>query len=62
MKPVKKLKFMLTPNRWIKIEYKTSYSHGLYDIQLDTYLVYQKKFDKLLKDCLIVRWEEYDRN
>ena len=59
MKPVKRLKFMFTPEKWIRIIYKTTYSHGVYELQYDTYLVYLKKFEKLLKDCTIERMEEY---
>lgn len=55
MKPVKPLKFKLQPNQYYKIDYVTSYSRGTMIAQVDTYLVNQKKFQKVMKDCLIER-------
>ena len=60
MKPIKPLKFMLTPKSYFRIEYTTTYSHGVYLIQSDLYTVYKKKFDKLFKDCTIERMEQFE--
>lgn len=60
MKPIKPLKFSLG-NKYVKIEYETSYSKGMYDIHYETYLVYIKKFQKLMKDCTILKMEVYER-
>ena len=50
---------MLTPKSYFRITYTTTYSHGVYVVQSDTYMVYKKKFDKLFKDCTIERMEEF---
>ena len=62
MKALKRLKFHLCPNEWIKIKYEDEHSHGEYNIQLDYYHVYKAKFDKLLKGCYISEVIKYDSN
>lgn len=60
MKPIKPLKFKLD-NKYVKIEFETEYSKGMYDIHYETYLVYIKKFQKLMKDCTILNLQVYEK-
>lgn len=60
MKPLKPLKFSLD-NKYVKIEYVTPYSVGVYNIHYETYMVHIKKFQKLMKDCTILKMEVYER-
>ena len=60
MKPIKPLKFKLD-NKYVWIEYETAYSKGFYDIHYETYLVYIKKFQKLMKDCTRLTLKVYEK-
>lgn len=59
MKPIKILKERCYryDGDYIHISYQTQYSKGRYVIAEDLYLVNKKKFDKVMKDCTILKIE-----
>ena len=55
MKPLKATQQIIESNKWVRINYTTANEHanGYYIIKSDLYFNNVKKFDKVLKNCLV---------
>ena len=55
MKPLKATQQIVESNKWVRINYTTANEHanGYYIIKSDLYFNNVKKFDKVLKNCLV---------
>lgn len=57
MKPIKLKSDYIRSSEWMRIKYKTVSTDGCYILKRLVYEDNKKKFDKLLKDCLITNIE-----
>lgn len=55
MKPLKATQQIVESNKWVRINYTTANEHanGYYIVKSDLYFNNVKKFDKVLKNCLV---------